>query len=204
VVEVLVGRRQLGEGRGHNKKEAEQAAARDAIERVTELRREAAEVRAGGAPRGDSRREREAPVPEPEAALDPADLEDESGDEVRSEPRRRRRGGRSRSRSEARIAEAGFPSEPEDEAGEAEVVAGEQRRVDPFELEDSIVVGESEPSPRPYDAPGRRVHGREDEDKIESGAERREEGRGAVIEEMERAMEAFGRSSRFGRRRRGR
>lgn len=34
MVEVMVGRRTLGEGKGHNKKEAEQAAARDAIERV--------------------------------------------------------------------------------------------------------------------------------------------------------------------------
>src|SRR5260221_7526105 len=34
VVEVTVGRRTLGEGKGHNKKEAEQSAARDAIERV--------------------------------------------------------------------------------------------------------------------------------------------------------------------------
>ncbi len=34
LVEVMVGRRVLGEGRGHNKKEAEQAAARDALEKV--------------------------------------------------------------------------------------------------------------------------------------------------------------------------
>jgi ribonuclease-3 len=34
MVEVIVGRRTLGEGKGRNKKEAEQAAARDALERV--------------------------------------------------------------------------------------------------------------------------------------------------------------------------
>ncbi len=38
VVEVVVGKRTLGEGKGHNKKEAEQAAARDALERVEGLR----------------------------------------------------------------------------------------------------------------------------------------------------------------------
>ncbi len=38
VVEVMVGKRSLGEGRGHNKKEAEQAAARDALEKVEKLR----------------------------------------------------------------------------------------------------------------------------------------------------------------------
>ena len=39
MVEVMVGKRTLGEGRGHNKKEAEQAAARDALEKVERLRR---------------------------------------------------------------------------------------------------------------------------------------------------------------------
>src|SRR5689334_2386781 len=34
MVEVMVGRRVLGEGKGRNKKEAEQAAARDALEKV--------------------------------------------------------------------------------------------------------------------------------------------------------------------------
>ncbi|MEQ1832897.1 MAG: ribonuclease III [Candidatus Eisenbacteria bacterium] len=40
MVEVMVGKRTLGEGRGHNKKEAEQAAARDALEKVEKLRRQ--------------------------------------------------------------------------------------------------------------------------------------------------------------------
>jgi len=43
VVEVMVGKRSLGEGRGHNKKEAEQAAARDALEKVEKLRRKVRE-----------------------------------------------------------------------------------------------------------------------------------------------------------------
>lgn len=43
MVEVMVGRRTLGEGRGHNKKEAEQAAARDALEKVEKVRRSARE-----------------------------------------------------------------------------------------------------------------------------------------------------------------
>lgn len=83
LVEVMVGRRMLGEGRGHNKKEAEQAAARDAIERVTELRREASEAR---------RPERESGVAAP---LLESDAESEADEDT---PRRgrRRRGGRSR------------------------------------------------------------------------------------------------------------
>jgi len=98
LVEVMVGRRMLGEGRGHNKKEAEQAAARDAIERVTELRREASEGR---------RSER---TPESsEAAIPPERAEAESGSDS---PRRgrRRRGGRGRdARREREGKSAGEP-----------------------------------------------------------------------------------------------
>lgn len=43
MVEVMVGKRTLGEGRGHNKKEAEQAAARDALEQVEKVRRQVRE-----------------------------------------------------------------------------------------------------------------------------------------------------------------
>ena len=43
MVEVMVGKRTLGEGRGHNKKEAEQAAARDALEKVEKVRRQVRE-----------------------------------------------------------------------------------------------------------------------------------------------------------------
>jgi len=80
MVEVMVGRRTLGEGRGHNKKEAEQAAARDAIERVEKLRRDA---RAPEVREDDDRREHGA-------------------DSEAGEGRRRRRGRRSRSRDRDR------------------------------------------------------------------------------------------------------
>ncbi len=89
MVEVMVGRRTLGEGRGHNKKEAEQAAARDALERVEKLRRDAR----AGATRED----------EPAAA-----------ETAPAEGRRRRRGRRSRDRDreheDATVAAAPVPS----------------------------------------------------------------------------------------------
>ena len=82
MVEVMVGRRTLGEGRGHNKKEAEQAAARDAIERVEKLRRDAR-------------------APEPREA-DAPPVDDDEGEA--GEGRRRRRGRRSRGRDRDREA----------------------------------------------------------------------------------------------------
>jgi ribonuclease-3 len=82
MVEVMVGRRTLGEGRGHNKKEAEQAAARDALERVEKLRRDT---------RAPKAREDEDDVL-PEAGSG-AETAADSGD-----GRRRRRGRRSRGR----------------------------------------------------------------------------------------------------------
>ncbi len=69
LVEVMVGRRVLGEGRGHNKKEAEQAAARDALEKVEkpgsrrEAERSQGEPQPGGAPRPET-----GGAPEPRAA----------------------------------------------------------------------------------------------------------------------------------------
>ncbi len=116
MVEVMVGKRTLGEGRGHNKKEAEQAAARDALEKVERLRRKVREDddREAEAPRaresservsrGDSRREsvarREAT---PEHSRRPAppvrDEEDDDrddDDESSSRRRRSRRTGRAR------------------------------------------------------------------------------------------------------------
>jgi hypothetical protein len=75
MVEVMVGKRTLGEGRGHNKKEAEQAAARDALEKVERVRRKvrddedrAADDPHEESPRGGPRRERE---PEPRAVPEP-------------------------------------------------------------------------------------------------------------------------------------
>jgi ribonuclease-3 len=94
MVEVMVGRRVLGEGRGKNKKEAEQAAARDALERAgSPVTREEEETRSPRVARRESRAVTRL-LPEPEAGSarrgDP--LED-------VEPRRRRRGGRGRGRS---------------------------------------------------------------------------------------------------------
>jgi ribonuclease III len=51
LVEVMVGRRVLGEGRGSNKKEAEQGAARDAMEQVAEPGERRAEERGRREPR---------------------------------------------------------------------------------------------------------------------------------------------------------
>jgi hypothetical protein len=113
IVEVMVGRRVLGEGKGRNKKEAEQAAARDALDRVggrtsdrerperperaeRAERVESSEERRGGRDRGvvvdepvQRRAERE-PV-EPEST----GLGEREGQEG-SRRRRGRRGGRGR------------------------------------------------------------------------------------------------------------
>ncbi|MBK7366660.1 MAG: ribonuclease III [Candidatus Eisenbacteria bacterium] len=84
MVEVMVGRRTLGEGRGHNKKEAEQAAARDALERVEKVR--------GGA------REEQPETPRERAPVARVAEEHEDGEESGESRRRRRgrRGGRGR------------------------------------------------------------------------------------------------------------
>ncbi|HYM80266.1 MAG TPA: ribonuclease III [Candidatus Limnocylindria bacterium] len=98
-VEVMVGRRVLGEGKGRNKKEAEQAAARDALERV--------ESPVDSEPRPRRRERDDEPVratsgisepvlaPRPERAVDRTMPAEESEER---EPRRRRgrRGGRGR------------------------------------------------------------------------------------------------------------
>jgi ribonuclease-3 len=125
MVEVMVGKRTLGEGRGHNKKEAEQAAARDALEKVERVRRpvreeedeivderddelvedrgrfresaRAREPRGEAAPAGRGRPST-APPPPPEAKPRLRDEEEEEDDDTASGRRRRRsrRGGRGR------------------------------------------------------------------------------------------------------------
>ncbi len=124
MVEVMVGKRTLGEGRGHNKKEAEQAAARDALEKVERVRRPVREEeeelvdgpddelvddrgRFREPPRGRGPRE-EAPPPgrsrapiAPPAAEPESRVRDEAEDEDDEAPssrrrRRSRRGGRAR------------------------------------------------------------------------------------------------------------
>jgi len=118
MVEVMVGKRTLGEGRGHNKKEAEQAAARDALEKVERVRRKVRddEDRAADRPEEQddderasvprrepsARREREPAaraVPEPPPVESEPEDEGAEGGDVGERGRRRRRsrrGGRSR------------------------------------------------------------------------------------------------------------
>ena len=84
MVEVVAGRRVLGEGRGKNKKEAEQAAARHALDRVTETRGSQAPGREG--------RERDRQEPRDRGRHEPQDRgRDEPQDRERHEPRDRER-----------------------------------------------------------------------------------------------------------------
>lgn len=232
MVEVMVGRRTLGEGRGHNKKEAEQAAARDALERVEKVRRDA----------------REPDAHEP----------DSGGDEAPGEGRRRRRGRRSRSRDRdaagaaaaaaplAAPAAWGEPVVEEDEFDATddeqvvEVYDDDEEDLDEAEAgpdaDDELDEGDEEPGEDEAPDDGERDDDEEDEapaheealvdpfgiegDKVESRAvvevaaepearEDDEEERDARIEEIERAMASFGQrrehhggGQRFGRRNR--
>ena len=113
-VEVIVGRRMLGQGKGRNKKEAEQAAARDALERVergpTSDRGREEEARRPSAEPEGARRAPARPQP-PVQAPDEDEEDEEEGPEAETAattgepgPRRRRRGrrgGRGRRRPEA-------------------------------------------------------------------------------------------------------
>ena len=128
MVEVAAGRRVLGEGRGKNKKEAEQAAARHALDRVSETRGGAAvpsEVRAEPARREEPQPGRRAPVDSEPA---PVDVTDDGG----PGRRRGRRGGRGRRRPEgmspaaatALTEDAGVPREVA-ETGRAPAPAAE-------------------------------------------------------------------------------
>jgi ribonuclease III len=95
MVEVMVGRRVLGEGRGKNKKEAEQAAARAALERAGSPVTHEEEPRSAGSSRREARGTTLLPEPD---ELEPVSHEAD-GDEDEDEPRRRRRsrrGGRGR------------------------------------------------------------------------------------------------------------
>lgn len=218
MVEVMVGRRTLGEGRGHNKKEAEQAAARDALERVEKVRRDAREPGAAGT--------------------------DAGGGEDSGEGRRRRRGRRSRSRdreaageaaaaaplaplaapaawSETAVEEDEFDAtddeqvvevydddedldedldetEAETEAAEEDDLAGEDEETGeeeaPEDGEGTGVPAHEEALVDPFD-----IEGEKDEARavVEVAAEPEdrgdeEEDRDARIEEIERAMASFG------------
>jgi ribonuclease III len=112
MVEVMVGKRTLGEGKGRNKKEAEQAAARDALERVqhavtggregSRSREDEAdethEVEEVRMPREEPRvRERSESFVAPPVVTTPASFaEAEPESESRTRSRRGRRGGRGR------------------------------------------------------------------------------------------------------------
>jgi ribonuclease-3 len=102
MVDVMVGRKVLGEGRGKNKKEAEQAAARDALERAgSPVTREEDETRSARVLRRESRA-METLLPEPdETGPVPLDLDGDEDDDERRRRRRGRRGGRSRREHEA-------------------------------------------------------------------------------------------------------
>jgi hypothetical protein len=155
MVEVIVGRRTLGEGKGRNKKEAEQAAARDALERVesgpasdrslkAESRRDPRAPQ--GTPAPASRPVREAQpamgtrlLPEPEIGthLLPEPDTDEEGETPRRR-RRGRRGGRGRRRPDgselpvSRTSEGAPERTPEENgSGESHTPAPEAQRLRP-------------------------------------------------------------------------
>jgi ribonuclease-3 len=156
MVEVIVGRRTLGEGKGRNKKEAEQAAARDALERVesgpasdrslkAESRRDPRAPQ--GAPVPASRAVREAAQPAagtrllPEPTIGTRLLPEPDTDEEGDAPRRRRRGrrgGRGRRRPDSpelpvSRASEGASERTSEENGSAEshVPAPEAQRLRP-------------------------------------------------------------------------
>jgi len=166
-VEVIVGRRVLGEGKGRNKKEAEQAAARDALDRV-------------GGPSDESRSRRRIESTRPETAV-PEGMHDEDSDddlttdvaEVTDEvegdarPRRRgRRGGRGRRRNgvESGPSEAAAPPPPPPPMRTAPVASPVERKPKPEPRRTPLLFRrdveheprverpvELEPPPRSYD-----------------------------------------------------
>jgi ribonuclease III len=138
MVEVIVGKRTLGDGKGRNKKEAEQAAARNALERV-----ERGPVSDRGLRTGPRQDEHEPPptrAPRPERSRLPAvvdespddvdvisDSDTEEEDSLNRRRRRGRRGGRGRRRpSETRET----PSDREPSVG-AEAPRAEAPRAEP-------------------------------------------------------------------------
>jgi len=122
MVEVLVGRRVLGEGRGQNKKDAEQAAARDALDRAGHTPREEHEEREERDERDtremrETRVVRDEPRPAPAGMAAGADDDDEDDDDEDAPRRRRRgrRGGRGRRERESDSESVSSTSTPSDE-----------------------------------------------------------------------------------------
>ena len=169
LVEVMVGKRNLGEGRGRNKKEAEQAAARDALERAgaprdagratrpeldTERRRPSAELRREVEERGGARTtptEGVYPSP-PAAAPDLAEGGELESDELSGARRRRRgrRGGRGRRRGEGVTPAPGAAEAPvETESGRLATPSRRLPSIEPAESEaETEERPEIEPPPR--------------------------------------------------------
>lgn len=133
MVEVVAGRRVLGEGRGKNKKEAEQAAARQALDRVTDTGKREAPAREGRERFGGRERHeppaREVPpaamrIPEEAAPPIPGTTTAAEPDEFRGGRRRGRRGGRGRRRPEEEMPPVvAPPAPPSVEAPEESVAA---------------------------------------------------------------------------------
>ena len=124
MVEVIVGKRTLGEGKGRNKKEAEQAAARNALERVGrgggETRPQRAEaperpVKAERPPRSERgpRPARVLQEPEDEEAEETVTLAGPGSDEREVLSTRRRRRGRRGGKGRKRNGETSHEESPE-------------------------------------------------------------------------------------------
>jgi len=151
LVEVLVGKRSLGEGRGRNKKEAEQAAARSALER--------AGVMSVGNGEDDPIEERpieprrvEPRRPEPEAEAG-VSVEEAAESDPRSRRReRRRRGGRGREEADAGTV-APIIERPERPAEPTGRLATPSRRLEPLPERPAPepILPEKEPPPLHFD-----------------------------------------------------
>ncbi|MEO5989987.1 MAG: ribonuclease III [Candidatus Eisenbacteria bacterium] len=121
MVEVMVGKRTLGDGRGHNKKEAEQAAARDALEKVSRVLTSA---------RGDAAHEDDEDdiLPEPRGIGAPGESAEGEG----RNRRRGRRGGRGR-RMGSEAGTTSPSSRPLPEHGGLSHAAQDEVRLEAFE-----------------------------------------------------------------------
>ncbi len=180
MVEVIVGKRTLGDGKGRNKKEAEQAAARNALERVERgpvsdrgLRANPREEREPAARPSRAERNRPTPVLEPEEVDDEgAELEENESDDDDAQPRRRRRGRRGgRGRRRAGETREDAPNRSSTAPAAAAARPEPSRRPTPApppksEVEPKPV--EIEPAPRSFDEDENEEVGRPDGPRGES------------------------------------
>ena len=125
-VDVMVGRRVLGSGKGRNKKEAEQAAARSALDQAGALPRmdehdTRSEIEDAGDASSETRWGRGAEaIEDREEIIDESDSDDTDESEGRRSRRRGRRGGRGRRARTDEPAEAHRESAPTARADEPE------------------------------------------------------------------------------------